>query len=97
VSLVERSGGTLRLTATDLAAAERALPAVVAGASLALRRLEADEVSLEEVFVELVGEQQSAPAGAQDAGFAAASAGAPGAAPAPPSAASRAPTDGGAA
>ncbi len=97
VSLVERSGGTLRLTVTDLAAAERALPAVVAGASLALRRLEADEVSLEEVFVELVGEQQSAPAGAQDAGFAVASAGAPGAAPAPPSAASRAPTDGGAA
>jgi ABC-2 type transport system ATP-binding protein len=54
--LVERSGATLRLTVTDLPEAERALPAVVAGAGLALRRLETDEVSLEEVFVELVGE-----------------------------------------
>jgi ABC-2 type transport system ATP-binding protein len=59
VSLVERSGGTLRLTVTDPAAAERALPAVVAGAGLALRRLEADEVSLEEVFVALVGGGES--------------------------------------
>ena len=42
---------------TDLATAERALPAVVAGAGLGLRRLEVDEVSFEEVFVELVGER----------------------------------------
>ena len=35
--------------------AERALPVVIAAAGLGLRRLEADEVSLEEVFVELVG------------------------------------------
>ncbi len=58
VTLVERSGATLRLTVSDLPTAERALPAVMAGAGLALRRLEADEVSLEEVFVELVGERR---------------------------------------
>ena len=56
--LVERSGASLRLTVSDLATAERALPAVIAAAGLALRRLEADEVSLEEVFVELVGERR---------------------------------------
>ncbi len=55
----EPDGAALRLTVTDLATAERALPAVVAGAGLGLRRLEVDEVSLEEVFVELVG--RSAP------------------------------------
>ena len=51
--LIERDGATLRLTVSDLAAAERALPGVIAASGLALRRLEADEVSLEEVFVEL--------------------------------------------
>ena len=54
IGLIERSGATLRLTVSDLPAAERELPAVVASCGLALRRLEADEVSLEEVFVELV-------------------------------------------
>ncbi len=63
VTFVERSGGTLRLTVTDLPTAERALPAVVAGSGLALRRLEADEVSLEEVFVALIGETRPAAAG----------------------------------
>ena len=58
VRLVERSGAGLRLTVSDLATAERALPAVIAAAGLALRRLEVDEVSLEEVFVELVGERR---------------------------------------
>ena len=68
VTLVERSGGMLRLSVTDPAAAERALPAVVAGGGLALRRLEADEVSLEEVFVELVGDRATAtPPAAGDA------------------------------
>ena len=55
-SLDTRTDGTLRITAEDADVAERALPGVVAGAGLALRRLEADEVSLEEVFVDLVGE-----------------------------------------
>jgi ABC-2 type transport system ATP-binding protein len=58
VALVERSGATLRLTVSDLPTAERQLPAVIAAAGLGLRRLEADEVSLEEVFVELVGERR---------------------------------------
>jgi len=56
LQLIERNGDTLRLTVRDMAAAERAVPAAVAAQGLALRRLEADEVSLEEVFVELVGE-----------------------------------------
>ena len=56
VLLIERSADTLRLTVVDMVAAERAVPSAVAAQGLALRRLEADEVSLEEVFVELVGE-----------------------------------------
>jgi ABC-2 type transport system ATP-binding protein len=59
MGLIERDGATLRLTVGDLAVAERALPGVIAASGLALRRLEADEVSLEEVFVELVGEHRS--------------------------------------
>jgi ABC-2 type transport system ATP-binding protein len=59
VGLIERDGATLRLTVSDLATAERTLPAVIAATGLGLRRLEADEVSLEEVFVELVGERRS--------------------------------------
>ena len=58
VGLIERDGATLRLTVSDPAVAERELPGVIAAAGLGLRRLEADEVSLEEVFVELVGERQ---------------------------------------
>jgi ABC-2 type transport system ATP-binding protein len=59
VGLIERDGATLRLTVSDLAVAERELPGVIAATGLGLRRLEADEVSLEEVFVELVGEHRS--------------------------------------
>jgi ABC-2 type transport system ATP-binding protein len=59
VGLIERDGATLRLTVGDLAVAERELPGVIAATGLGLRRLEADEVSLEEVFVELVGEHRS--------------------------------------
>ena len=58
VGLIERDGATLRLTVSDPAVAERELPGVIAAAGLGLRRLEADEVSLEEVFVELVGERR---------------------------------------
>ena len=56
VSLIERDGAALHLTVSDLPTAERALPAVVAQAGLGLRRLAVDEVTLEEVFVELVGD-----------------------------------------
>ncbi|HEY3318780.1 MAG TPA: ABC transporter ATP-binding protein [Coriobacteriia bacterium] len=51
----ELDGERLRLTVSDLAAAERAVPAAVAALGLRLVRLDAGEVSLEEAFVELVG------------------------------------------
>ena len=49
-----REGRDLELDVTDLERAFRAVPAAVAAQGLALRRLEAAEVSLEEVFVDLV-------------------------------------------
>jgi ABC-2 type transport system ATP-binding protein len=52
---VERDGEKLRLTVNDLDTAERALPAAIAGEQLRLRRMESAEVTLEEVFVDLVG------------------------------------------
>ncbi len=54
---LERQGHTLRLTVRDVEAAQRALPGLIAASGLALERLELDETSLEEVFVELVGDQ----------------------------------------
>ena len=61
LAAVERdaqSGSLLRLSVTDLQAAQRALPGLVAGQDLALRRLEVEEVSLEEVFVDLIEEDR---------------------------------------
>jgi len=53
---VERdANGTIQITVNDAAAAKRALPALVAERRLALSRLEAGEMGLEEVFVQLVG------------------------------------------
>jgi ABC-2 type transport system ATP-binding protein len=52
------SGG-LVLSVDDLVAAQRALPHVLAAAGVALERLESDELSLEDVFVGLVGERRS--------------------------------------
>jgi len=46
--------GGLRLATDDLETAQRELPALVAHLGLALRRLESDELSLEDVFVDLV-------------------------------------------
>ena len=46
--------GSLRLAIDDLEAAQRELPALVARLGLSLRRLESDELSLEDVFVDLV-------------------------------------------
>jgi ABC-2 type transport system ATP-binding protein len=46
---------TLRLTVSDLLAAQRDIPASIAAAGVALRRFEIEEASLEDVFVELVG------------------------------------------
>jgi ABC-2 type transport system ATP-binding protein len=49
--------GGVSLSVSDLAAAERAVPALVSSLGLGLRHFEAGEASLEEVFVDLVGEQ----------------------------------------
>ncbi len=49
--------GGLSLSVSDLAAAERGVPALVSSLGLGLRHFEAGEASLEEVFVDLVGEQ----------------------------------------
>lgn len=53
---VERpENGTIAVTVSDTLAAKRAIPAMVAARGLALTRMEAGEMGLEEVFVELVG------------------------------------------
>ena len=43
---------------TDVAAAQREIPALVAARGLGLIRMDAGEMGLEEVFVELVGGAQ---------------------------------------
>jgi ABC-2 type transport system ATP-binding protein len=45
----------LRMTVSDLPAAQREIPAAITAAGVALRRFEIEEGSLEDVFVELVG------------------------------------------
>ena len=52
---IETDGRTLRLAVSDLATAQRQIPAAIAAAGVALRRFEIEETSLEDVFVELVG------------------------------------------
>ena len=52
---VETTDRTLRITVSDLPAAQRDIPAVITAAGVALRRFEIEEASLEDVFVELVG------------------------------------------
>jgi ABC-2 type transport system ATP-binding protein len=51
---VTRDGRELLVEVVDLEAAYRQVPALVARLGLSLRRFEADEVSLEDVFVDLV-------------------------------------------
>ncbi len=51
---VNRDGRELLVEVVDLEAAYRQVPALVARLGLSLRRFEADEVSLEDVFVDLV-------------------------------------------
>ena len=51
---VERSGARLSLAVNDLATAHREIPAAVARAGVGLTRLESGELSLEDVFVDLV-------------------------------------------
>ena len=52
---METAEHSLRMTVTDLQAAQREIPAAIATAGVALRRFEVEEGSLEDVFVELVG------------------------------------------
>ncbi|TXN30592.1 ABC transporter ATP-binding protein [Lacisediminihabitans profunda] len=47
--------GSIEITVTDLGAAQHDIPAIVAARDSGLARLEAGEIGLEEVFVELVG------------------------------------------
>ncbi|MGV8977166.1 MAG: ATP-binding cassette domain-containing protein [Cellulomonas sp.] len=49
------SAGAIEVTVTDVAAAQREIPALVANRGLGLVRMDAGEMGLEEVFVELVG------------------------------------------
>lgn len=49
------ANGTIQVTVGDADAARRAIPAMVAARGLALSRMEAGEMGLEEVFVQLVG------------------------------------------
>ncbi len=56
VTALERgNNGTIELTVSDDSAAQHEIPAMVASAGVGLKRLEAGEMGLEEVFVELVG------------------------------------------
>jgi ABC-2 type transport system ATP-binding protein len=58
-SAVERNGnGQIEVSVTDMATAQREIPALVAAHGLGLARLDSGEVQLEEVFVELVGRSQ---------------------------------------
>jgi ABC-2 type transport system ATP-binding protein len=52
---LETTGRTLRVTVSDLSAAQRDIPAAITATGVALRRFEIEEASLEDVFVELVG------------------------------------------
>lgn len=52
---VRAPNGAIEVTVSDMSVAQREIPALVAARGLGLSRLEAGEVQLEEVFVELVG------------------------------------------
>ncbi len=54
-SVVRGTNGSIEVTVTDAAAAQHDIPAMVAAQGIGLARLEAGEMGLEEVFVELVG------------------------------------------
>lgn len=54
-SLVRAPNGAIEVTVSDMGVAQRQIPALIAARGLGLSRLEAGEVQLEEVFVELVG------------------------------------------
>lgn len=53
--VVQGENGLIEILVADLAEARRAVPAAIAGAGVGLTRFESGEISLEEVFVDLVG------------------------------------------
>lgn len=55
VSVVRGPRGSIEATVTDVAAAQREIPEMVSVRGLGLSRMDAGELGLEEVFVELVG------------------------------------------
>jgi ABC-2 type transport system ATP-binding protein len=54
-AVLRAPNGAIEVTVSDMNVAQREIPAMVAAQGLGLSRLEAGEVQLEEVFVELVG------------------------------------------
>jgi ABC-2 type transport system ATP-binding protein len=54
-SVSRGSGGVIEVTVTDVGAAQHEIPAMVSAQGVGLARMEAGEMGLEEVFVELVG------------------------------------------
>jgi ABC-2 type transport system ATP-binding protein len=52
---IDAAERTLRVSVSDLALAQREIPAAIVNAGVALRRFEIEEASLEDVFVQLVG------------------------------------------
>jgi len=54
-SVARAATGSIEITVTDVRAAQHDIPAMVAARHSGLSRLEAGEISLEEVFVDLVG------------------------------------------
>jgi len=59
VTAVSRgSNGSIEITVKDVRAAQQQIPAMIADLQLGLSRMEAGEMGLEEVFVELVGGEQ---------------------------------------
>jgi ABC-2 type transport system ATP-binding protein len=59
VRRIEREGSTLEASVDDLGVAQREIPKIVAERSAALNRFESGEPTLEEVFLDLVGERSA--------------------------------------
>ena len=57
-AVARTNNGAIEVTVSDMDAAEHQIPALIAARGIGLSRLEAGEVQLEEVFVELVGGQR---------------------------------------
>jgi len=58
-SATRDNNGTIEVTVTDAGAARREIPAMVAERRLSLCRMDAGEMGLEEVFVQLVGGERA--------------------------------------